>query len=56
MINHRGPEFRRLLDESREKLRSVFNTENEILILNGSGTCAKREGETHLWTIRLRPR
>jgi aspartate aminotransferase-like enzyme len=40
MINHRGPEFRKLLDESREKLRSVFNTENDILILSGSGTCA----------------
>jgi aspartate aminotransferase-like enzyme len=40
MINHRGPEFKRLLDESREKLRSVFKTESDILILSGSGTCA----------------
>ena len=40
MINHRGPEFKRLLDESREKLQSIFKTENDILILNGSGTCA----------------
>jgi aspartate aminotransferase-like enzyme len=40
MINHRGSEFKRLLDESREKLRGVFNTENDVLILNGSGTCA----------------
>ncbi len=40
MINHRGSEFRRLLDESREKLRSVFKTESDVLILSGSGTCA----------------
>ena len=50
MINHRGPEFRRLLDESREKLRSVFNTENEILILNGSGTCAMEAAVGNLGT------
>jgi aspartate aminotransferase-like enzyme len=40
MINHRGSEFKRLLDDSREKLRHVFKTENDVLILNGSGTCA----------------
>ncbi len=40
MINHRGPEFKKLLDESREKLRSVFKTESDVLILSGSGTCA----------------
>jgi aspartate aminotransferase-like enzyme len=40
MINHRGPEFKKLLDESREKLRGVFKTENDVLILSGSGTCA----------------
>ncbi|MGA7075411.1 MAG: alanine--glyoxylate aminotransferase family protein [Halobacteriota archaeon] len=40
MINHRGSEFKRLLDKSREKLRSVFKTENDVLILSGSGTCA----------------
>jgi aspartate aminotransferase-like enzyme len=40
MINHRGSEFKRLLDESREKLRDVFKTENDVLILSGSGTCA----------------
>jgi len=40
MINHRGSEFKRLLDESREKLRSVFKTESDVLILSGSGTCA----------------
>jgi aspartate aminotransferase-like enzyme len=40
MINHRGPEFKKLLDESREKLRNLFNTESNVLILSGSGTCA----------------
>ena len=40
MINHRGPEFKKILDESREKLRSLFNTESDVLILSGSGTFA----------------
>ncbi|MDD1721443.1 MAG: aminotransferase class V-fold PLP-dependent enzyme, partial [Euryarchaeota archaeon] len=40
MINHRGPEFKKILDESREKLQNLFNTESDILILSGSGTCA----------------
>ena len=50
MINHRGPEFRKLLDESREKLRSVFNTENDVLILSGSGTCAMEAAVGNLGT------
>ncbi|MCJ7639502.1 MAG: alanine--glyoxylate aminotransferase family protein [Euryarchaeota archaeon] len=40
MINHRGPEFKKVIDLSREKLRSLFNTESDVLILSGSGTCA----------------
>ena len=40
MINHRGPEFKRLLDSAREKLQRVFRTQNDVLVLNGSGTCA----------------
>jgi aspartate aminotransferase-like enzyme len=50
MINHRGPEFRKLLDESREKLRSVFKTESDVLILNGSGTCAMEAAVGNLGT------
>ena len=50
MINHRGPEFRRLLDESREKLRGVFKTESDVLILNGSGTCAMEAAVGNLGT------
>lgn len=40
MINHRGPEFKRLLDSVLEKLQPVFRTENDVLVLSGSGTCA----------------
>ena len=50
MINHRGPEFRKLLDDSREKLRSVFKTESDVLILNGSGTCAMEAAVGNLGT------
>jgi aspartate aminotransferase-like enzyme len=38
MINHRGPEFRELLGAVCADLRFVYQTENEVLILTGSGT------------------
>lgn len=38
MINHRGPEFKDLLAKVTADLRTVFQTEHEIMILTGSGT------------------
>jgi aspartate aminotransferase-like enzyme len=38
MINHRGPEFRKMLLDVTEKLKQVFQTRNDLLILTGSGT------------------
>lgn len=38
MINHRGPEFKKILFESNEKLKNVFQTKNDILMLTSSGT------------------
>jgi len=38
MINHRGPEFQRMLQEVTDKMKQVFQTKNEVLILTGSGT------------------
>ena len=38
MINHRGPEFRDMLLRTTENLKKVFQTENDLLILTGSGT------------------
>ena len=38
MINHRGPEFSVLLQRITAKLKAVFQTENDLFILTGSGT------------------
>ena len=38
MINHRGPEFQRILNDVTDKLKQVFQTRNDVLILTGSGT------------------
>ena len=40
MINHRGPEFVELINEATEKLKQVFMTQNDLLILTASGTGA----------------
>ncbi len=40
MINHRGPEFTELINEATEKLKQVFMTQNDLLILTASGTGA----------------
>ncbi|MGZ4937943.1 MAG: pyridoxal-phosphate-dependent aminotransferase family protein [Halobacteriota archaeon] len=40
MINHRGLEFKNLLDFVLEKLQLVFRTRSDLMILSGSGTCA----------------
>lgn len=39
MIPHRGEEFKQLFSECLEILKDVFRTDNDVLILNGSGTC-----------------
>jgi len=38
MINHRAPEFHRLLISLTERLQSVLDTRNEVLVLSASGT------------------
>jgi len=38
MINHRGPEFAALIGGVTAKLKHFFQTENDLLILTGSGT------------------
>ncbi|MHC1567568.1 MAG: pyridoxal-phosphate-dependent aminotransferase family protein [Candidatus Syntropharchaeia archaeon] len=40
MINHRGREFKELYTGIQEILKEVFQTENDIFVLSGSGTCA----------------
>lgn len=38
MINHRGPEYKNMLWEVTDKMKQVFQTKNDLLILTGSGT------------------
>ncbi|CAN5416873.1 alanine--glyoxylate aminotransferase family protein [soil metagenome] len=38
MVNHRGPEFRALIERLAAGLKRAFRTENDLLILSASGT------------------
>lgn len=38
MINHRGPEYKKMLFEVTDKLKEVFQTKNDLYLLTGSGT------------------
>ncbi|HJX12277.1 MAG TPA: alanine--glyoxylate aminotransferase family protein [Dehalococcoidales bacterium] len=38
MINHRGPEYKKMLHEVTDKIKQVAQTKNDLLILTGSGT------------------
>lgn len=38
MVNHRGPEFRELIQRVTERLQRAFVTSNDVLILSASGT------------------
>lgn len=38
MINHRGPEYKKLIYEVTDELKQVFQTRNDLYILTGSGT------------------
>src|SRR5215218_9434635 len=40
MIHHRSPDFRGVLARVIERLRTVFRTENEVLLLTAAGTAA----------------
>jgi len=38
MINHRGPEFARILEDVTAKLKQLFQTKGDVFLLTGSGT------------------
>ncbi len=38
MINHRGPEYKKMLFEVTDQLKQVFQTKNDLYVLTGSGT------------------
>jgi len=38
MINHRGGEFQKILNDVTDKLKQLFQTKNDLFLLTGSGT------------------
>ena len=40
MINHRGPEFKELIEATTDGLKQVFMTDDDLYILTASGTGA----------------
>jgi aspartate aminotransferase-like enzyme len=48
LIHHRAPEFLPVFEEVREKLRQVFRTSRDVLILTSSGTGAMEAAVTNL--------
>ena len=40
MIHHRTPEFSAVLDQARERMRPLFGTRQEVILLAASGTGA----------------
>ncbi|MDA0353457.1 MAG: alanine--glyoxylate aminotransferase family protein [Chloroflexi bacterium] len=38
MINHRGPEFAEIITRTTERVRTVYQTKNDVLTLTASGT------------------
>ncbi len=50
MIHHRTPQFNRVFDEAREKLKKLFGTKNDVLILASSGTGAMEAAVANLFS------
>src|SRR5712671_7010997 len=48
MVHHRTPEFSAVLDQARERIRSLFGTRQEIILLASSGTGAMEAAVTNL--------
>ncbi len=38
MINHRGPQFAQILSDVTDNLKQLFQTQNDVFLLTGSGT------------------
>lgn len=52
MINHRGPEYAKLLKRVIARLKRIFQTENDVLMLNCSGTGALEAVVANLFSAR----
>jgi len=50
MIHHRTPQFNQVFDQSREGLKKLFGTKNDVLILASSGTGAMEAAVANLFS------
>lgn len=50
MVHHRTPQFNRVFEEAREKLKKLFGTRNDVLILASSGTGAMEASVANLFS------
>ncbi len=50
ILHHRTPEFQQIFAEVRTHLKTVFQTQNEVLILSASGTGAMESTLTNLFS------
>ena len=48
VIHHRTPEFSAVLDQARERMRPLFGTRQEVILLAASGTGAMEAAVTNL--------
>ena len=48
IIHHRTPEFSKALDEARERLKPLFGTKEEVILLSSSGTGAMEAAVVNL--------
>jgi len=47
-IHHRTPEFSAMLDSARERLKPLFGTQQEVILIAASGTGAMEAAVTNL--------
>src|SRR5258708_13430267 len=49
LINHRGPEYARLLHGIAERMQSIFATTGDVLLLGASGTGSLEAAVTNMF-------
>src|SRR5258707_13472962 len=49
LINHRGPEYARLLHGIAERMQSIFATTGDVLLLRASGTGSLEAAVTNMF-------
>jgi len=50
VIHHRTPQFSKIFGEAAEKLKGLFHTKNDVIILSSSGTGAMESAVTNCFT------